>query len=508
MTALKQRSLILVHDPVEPQLETGLAALEADGHIVYRLDYGRLMDYEQSLRDLLDQHGINIIIFGRNDQVYDEVNIGPLIRALNVGYSTFSGIDQSAVLEQTITCLNDLVHGPVSLEFPPVKAPTYPAPQTENTYSLIFDMEQLAGVRYGLPRLLDLLDQYDAKATFFVTNFVHGIYENAVKEVTNRGHEVGLHGMIHEYLDGHSAEEQTAMIREMIADFGDAAEIKAGNFIYRMDPATAEAMVAAGLNYFVVFMQHLYTPFSYRRLRVRPYQVWTPAGNTWMMPIPVETYDRPWPVIRNMLGSAIDGQHADHWRHISVLMHPFRDGTLRNITDLERLLKYMNRRGYSSVTINSVVEHMIPPMVTPSCYLYMGIPDSEMPSGPESRLWAKQVYYEERIGNLYDALHNSGRESIVCFELPPSGDVFAAAPYLPDAEYDEVYNDPLFWKESPPMPDEGNHRIKAYLPAPFDLTLMAAFRALRPKNWRDFSGLWPETFQRIRYRLREMKAKL
>lgn len=68
------------------------------------------------------------------------------------------------------------------------------------------------GMRYGLPRLLDTLEHYDVKATFFVPGAVADRYPAQVKEIANRGHEIGCHGDQHEILAVLTKEEQKRIL--------------------------------------------------------------------------------------------------------------------------------------------------------------------------------------------------------------------------------------------------------------------------------------------------------
>lgn len=54
------------------------------------------------------------------------------------------------------------------------------------------------GNRVGIPRILQLLKQHDVPASFFVPAVVALLYPDEQREVVNRGHEIGLHGWIHE----------------------------------------------------------------------------------------------------------------------------------------------------------------------------------------------------------------------------------------------------------------------------------------------------------------------
>lgn len=54
------------------------------------------------------------------------------------------------------------------------------------------------GNRQGVPRILRALAQHDAPATFFVPAVSALLYPDEQREVIARGHEIGIHGWIHE----------------------------------------------------------------------------------------------------------------------------------------------------------------------------------------------------------------------------------------------------------------------------------------------------------------------
>ena len=54
------------------------------------------------------------------------------------------------------------------------------------------------GSRAGMPRILDLLKRYDIKASFFVPGVVAKLYPDEQTRTVAEGHEVGMHGWIHE----------------------------------------------------------------------------------------------------------------------------------------------------------------------------------------------------------------------------------------------------------------------------------------------------------------------
>ena len=54
------------------------------------------------------------------------------------------------------------------------------------------------GLAIGYPRLLGLLDELDLHGTFFIEGWNGLHHPERVQELAARGHEVGLHGWVHE----------------------------------------------------------------------------------------------------------------------------------------------------------------------------------------------------------------------------------------------------------------------------------------------------------------------
>ena len=52
-------------------------------------------------------------------------------------------------------------------------------------------------VSQGMPRLLDLYEKYQVRATFFFTGYVARLRPELVRMAVERGHEIGSHGMVH-----------------------------------------------------------------------------------------------------------------------------------------------------------------------------------------------------------------------------------------------------------------------------------------------------------------------
>ncbi len=54
------------------------------------------------------------------------------------------------------------------------------------------------GPRFGIPRILDLLEKYEVKGTFFVPGWDAERYPESIREIARAGHEIAAHGYLHE----------------------------------------------------------------------------------------------------------------------------------------------------------------------------------------------------------------------------------------------------------------------------------------------------------------------
>ncbi len=75
-----------------------------------------------------------------------------------------------------------------------------PIPAKGKTVYLTFD----DGPCSLTPQILDILDTYNVKATFFVVN---GKYNSVMKDIVDRGHKIGLHCYRHNYKAIYSSDE-------------------------------------------------------------------------------------------------------------------------------------------------------------------------------------------------------------------------------------------------------------------------------------------------------------
>ncbi|HJB08436.1 MAG TPA: polysaccharide deacetylase [Candidatus Enterocloster faecavium] len=69
------------------------------------------------------------------------------------------------------------------------------------------------GPKQGVPRILDMLDVHQIKATFFVPGVIAQQYPLVVQEMVRRGHEIGFHGYFHEEFTTTTYEQEDATMK-------------------------------------------------------------------------------------------------------------------------------------------------------------------------------------------------------------------------------------------------------------------------------------------------------
>ncbi|MER8912165.1 polysaccharide deacetylase [Mesorhizobium sp. M0854] len=80
------------------------------------------------------------------------------------------------------------------------------------------------GNRRGMPRIMSLLRKYDIKASFFVPAVAAKLYPDEQRSVADEGHEIGIHGWIHELNSLLPAEDE----RDLMMRSADALEAITG----------------------------------------------------------------------------------------------------------------------------------------------------------------------------------------------------------------------------------------------------------------------------------------
>src|SRR5262245_41446345 len=122
------------------------------------------------------------------------------------------------------------------------------------------------GARVGVPRVLELLDRHDIRATFFVPGHTVESFPAETASILERGHEIAHHSYAHVDPSGQTREEETADM-ERALDVLERIEVKPLG--YRSPSAdlsgsTLELVEAHGFVYDSSLMADDYTPFHPR----------------------------------------------------------------------------------------------------------------------------------------------------------------------------------------------------------------------------------------------------
>ena len=99
--------------------------------------------------------------------------------------------------------------------------PIYSVEREDKVISVTFDASWGGDKTLAI---LDLLDQYNAKATFFLVGIWVDKYPELVQEIANRGHEIGNHSDSH----AHFTQISDAQIRQELKDCSDKIEALTG----------------------------------------------------------------------------------------------------------------------------------------------------------------------------------------------------------------------------------------------------------------------------------------
>jgi len=315
-------------------------------HSVKKIDYKTLYKRKLELQQTIEKENSDFLMFSRNNMVKDRIDFGNLLHQLQIGYSSFSGIDNDEWEEQTMQCLSDFLRGNVKLNLQHSISENE-IKDKDKTFNLIFDMEQLGGCRYGLPRILKILDLYGVKATFFVTDIINKTYTDVIPILVKRGHEIGLHGYHHEYLQTMNQQDQIKHISKLKKEF--KCEINGVNFVSRMNNDSLKSFNKNEIRYF------LYPYINKRKIISIPCRnLKLKNDNIILIPLCVETYDKTFEQIKDEIRFT-ESKNKNKSDNITVLMHPFSDGSKSRIKNTEKVIKFISK-GRCSQTITQTLQ--------------------------------------------------------------------------------------------------------------------------------------------------------
>jgi peptidoglycan/xylan/chitin deacetylase (PgdA/CDA1 family) len=108
------------------------------------------------------------------------------------------------------------------------------------------------GARVGLGRVLELLERFDVRATFFVPGHTADTWPHLVKEIAARGHELGNHGYLHEVPNTLDAATEREVIRRGNEAIERAAGVRPQGFrspSWDLSPNTLDILRELGFRY-------------------------------------------------------------------------------------------------------------------------------------------------------------------------------------------------------------------------------------------------------------------
>ena len=238
-----------------------------------------------------------------------------------------------------------------------------------------FDIDGQAGAIYGRPenaelpgvmsmreygpavatrRILDLLDRYGLKSTFFIPAFVAETHEDLVREIVDRGHEVGHHGYMHEPPATLTRDQEARMLDRATAVLERLTGVRPKGYrspLWDLSPHSIDLLIARGFEY----DSSLFGDDA-------PYWVESGAGKIVEIPVHWELDDYPFfefspstgvvPVAASpdqafeVWSAAFDGVYRLK-RSFVLAMHPFVIGRPGRLRMLERLIRYI--KGFPAV---------------------------------------------------------------------------------------------------------------------------------------------------------------
>ncbi len=233
------------------------------------------------------------------------------------------------------------------------------------------------GAVVGVPRILELLDKYKIKATFFIPGHTADTYPEVCQEIVKRGHEVGHHGYVHEDPTELSYEAEEAII---IKGFETLDKIGVRPVGYRspgfdFSPNTVEILEKHGILYDSSLMGNDYYPYCPRYCSVN-----FDKGNTFGPPaklieMPASWYLDDFPhseFVQYRTGMKPSSQIYEIWSshfdygvaHIKdgmmiATMHPQVIGRPHNIVMLEAFINHVLENGGFFAPLYALCESVV-----------------------------------------------------------------------------------------------------------------------------------------------------
>lgn len=197
------------------------------------------------------------------------------------------------------------------------------------------------GPAVGVPRILDVLEAFGLKGTFFIPGFTAELHPDMVRRLVAEGHEVGHHGYLHERPNTLSDAEEAVLIRGLEA----LSPLIGDNPIGYRSPAWELKLSSPGL-----LRRHGFRYDSSLMGNDIPYLVSTPAGPLLELPVQWILDDAPQfsmtsgggisspEMVFEVWSTEFAGYHRFNGCYV-LTMHPFVSGRPSRIMLLERMIR-------------------------------------------------------------------------------------------------------------------------------------------------------------------------
>jgi peptidoglycan/xylan/chitin deacetylase (PgdA/CDA1 family) len=199
------------------------------------------------------------------------------------------------------------------------------------------------GPKVGLPRILNLLDKYAIKATFFVPGWTAETYPENLKEIAGRGHEMAVHGYKHENLAQlNSQKDEVEIFTKSIDRLQDLVGQRPLGFRapdWEFSPYTMENLVKFNFKYDSSLMDNE-EPYVIKSSGI----VELPVAWSWDDWGPFEVHRRSPSQVLDSWMHEFNALYAAQMPYFNLTMHPQTTGRASRIAILEILIERMKRR--------------------------------------------------------------------------------------------------------------------------------------------------------------------
>jgi peptidoglycan/xylan/chitin deacetylase (PgdA/CDA1 family) len=217
-----------------------------------------------------------------------------------------------------------------------------------------FMSEGAYGPKVGVHYILELLDLYEIKASFFIPGRVVELHPDVVQEIHRRGHDVGHHGYMHERPDTLNDEQEEKVLLKGLEILENTTGQRPRGYrspAWELKPSSPALLLKHGFEFDSSLMGY-----------DTPYWIKTSSGSLLELPVYWKNDDWPQfgyvsvPSIGNGISAPSKGLEvfAEEFNGLyarggffNMTMHPFLAGRPSGLAVLERLIRHI--RGFPRV---------------------------------------------------------------------------------------------------------------------------------------------------------------